>query len=108
MTVGELAMFGREPVRRATLLGFQVGDGDELLSAKEAEALLETLARSAERRAHERLRDGPEAEARIAELRRKHGARAVRVSGKARAKRSRWTKSVVWLVVSYPERQERR
>lgn len=60
-------------------------------------------------RSREELDPGDAAEARIAQLRQIHGRDAVRVTGRARAKRARWMPGVkVKLVVSYPkERSER-
>jgi len=54
-------------------------------------------------RDHERLRAGaPETTVRIEALRQQHG-RALRVTGRSKAKRARWTKAETWLVVSYPK-----
>lgn len=53
-------------------------------------------------RVQEQLAPGPEAEARISELKLRHG-RAVRVTGRAKSKRAMWTGVRAWLVVSYPK-----
>lgn len=55
-------------------------------------------------RAHERLSPGVEAEARIAALRLEHGRAAVRVTGRSKASRARWTGQRTELRVSYPRK----
>lgn len=97
------------PPRDETLAGVTAPSTSADPSPSSVPTHAEEGAADGERRARETLEPGPAAEARIAELRKLHGTRAVRVTGRARAKRARWLPGAqdVVLTVSYPERIDR-
>src|SRR5262245_36959706 len=120
MALGERAVLAGVEVERVSLFGFAVARSEawgafgagttlpHLWTIEEMAALLSAVQTEADDdgealgRTQERLKAGPDAEARIAELRRAHG-KALRVTGWARAKRARWTGPEAWLVASYPK-----
>jgi hypothetical protein len=97
MALGERVVIGGVSVERTSLFGWRV-DGANL----DLPEAVRAVERRAERRQETLLAGAPETEARIAQLRREHGS-ALRVNGRSRSRRARWTGAEVYLLVTYPK-----